>query len=465
CYISSYLNSRGFETYIYDAEFNPKGEASITIKEVSENIELYLNQLNNLENSLWQEIIRDIKSFSFDIVGISVKTATFKAGLNIAKICKEINPNSIIIFGGPHIACLPEDSIKYDYIDYGVIGEGEITMSELLKSLEKGEEPNNVKGIIYKKNGKIIKTSPREPIKHLDELPIPDHENIINGKKYPPETHGEIITGRGCPYLCIFCASNKIWGRNVRFRSPEKVVDEIEYIKNKFGTNYFYIEDDTFTLKKSFAIEICNEIVKRKLDIKFSCETRANLLDKELVKKLKMAGCDDISIGVESGSDETLEKIKKGINKNEIKNAFSIIKDVGGIKTSAFVMVGFPWEKRENMINTIEFAKSLKPDRLIFSIVTPYPGTELFDYCERNHSNRLPKTEAWEEFFHQSGKINLTELSKDDFEKTIRYLEEMILKYMARKRIKDKKFLISRLKTYIKNPKKFISDLKIISSY
>jgi radical SAM superfamily enzyme YgiQ (UPF0313 family) len=311
CYIASYLTYNGYETFVYDAEFNPIGSSSVLIKEVTENIENYFKALDDMNNEIWKEIKNKIKSYSPDVVGISVKTATFKAGLNIAKLCKEIDKNIVVIMGGPHICCNPEDIGRYDFVDYGVIGEGEITTLELLKNIENRKTPSNIKGVVYKNNGKTVITPRRELIKELDSIPIPEHEHIIDLDKIPREYHGEIITGRGCPYSCTFCASSLVWEKKVRFRKPEKVVEEIEYILNKFGTNYFYIEDDTFTIKKDFAIKICDLLIEKNLPIKWSCETRANLVDEELIKKLKEAGCDDISIGVESGSDETLEKIKK----------------------------------------------------------------------------------------------------------------------------------------------------------
>lgn len=459
CYISAVLNKNGFEAWVYDAEFYLKGTLTLSISGMTENIDDYLKVLEDLNHPLWGEIEEKIKKFKPDVVGISVKTPSFKSGLNIARICKRLNQSIKVVMGGPHVSCLPRETVASRYVDFAVISEGEYTFLELLRLLNTGQEVKDCKGIAYKdNNGNVFINPRRELIQNLDELPDPDREHLLDGEKYPKDSYGEIFTGRGCPYDCIFCASKCIWGRTVRNRTPERVVDEIEFIHKQYGTGYFYIEDDTFMLNKGVMNGICDLLMKRKLPIRWECETRVNLLTEGLLKKIKEAGCVMINIGVESGNDETLSKIKKGITVKQIEEAFKIIHKVK-MPVSAFIMVGFPWETENDMVHTVDFTQRLRPDRLILSVVTPYPNTEIFEICNEGYNLHLGESFQWEEFFHQSNRLVLPEMTREGFYNLVKALEKRAKSYTIKMRMKSLDFWKTRIVMYLKRPKKILDDI------
>ena len=269
-------------------------------------------------------------------------------------------------------------------MDVIIRGEGEKTIVELMKALQEGPDlMDQVLGITYRK-GNCIKSNPtRPPILGLDSLPFPAF-NLLPMEKYrlhPPFGRRTpampIITSRGCPYRCIFC-SKSVFGKKYRANSPSYVVDEILFLKQKFGIEEIKFYDDSFTLDRKRIFEICRLLKKEKIDIEWTCETRVNLVDSDLLSVMKDAGCYMIEYGVESGVQEILCNLKKDITLKETVEAFDSTHKLG-IETVAYFMLGAPEETVETISKTIEFAKKLDPDFAQFSILTPLPGTELFD--------------------------------------------------------------------------------------
>ncbi|MFH2138245.1 MAG: radical SAM protein [Candidatus Omnitrophota bacterium] len=459
CYMSAVLNKNGLDASVYDAEFASGESTNLSIFGMTKNIDSYLDKNKDLNMPVWKNVEKKIREYNPDAVGISVKTPTLRSGLNIAKICKKINPQMSVIMGGVHASCLPKQTVSFSEVDFVVIGEGEYTLVDLIKRLNSGADINDCPGIAYKnKNGEVVINSPRKLIANLDELPVPDRDNLLDKNEYPKDSYGEIFTGRGCPYSCIFCASKSIWGQKTRHRTSEKVVEEIELVHRKYGTGYFCIEDDTFMMDKKKMNEFCDLLIKKKLPIKWDCETRVNLVTEEALKKIKDAGCVLLNVGVESGSDETLKKIKKGITVNQIEKAFKLIRRAK-IPVSAFIMIGFPWEKKEDMIRTVDFAQSLSPQRLVLSVVTPYPGIELFDICNAQYNMQLDENCKWEEFFHQSNKVVLPDMDKKEFHDLVEVLEKRVMNYTTQMRFKSAEFWKARFSMYLKRPKKIIDDI------
>ena len=213
--------------------------------------------------------------------------------------------------------------------DYIVEGEGEVTICELLHSLEGKMDIENVKGIWYKKNG-VLKRTPQRPfIQNLDDLPFPARQLLP--KEYMNFGHTTISASRGCPFNCSFCQPTlrKLFGPVVRFRSPKNVVDEMEYLKTTFKIKHVKFQDDTFTARKQWVTEVCSEILKRKLKIRWDCNARVNTIDKELLTKMKEAGCTKVEFGVESGSQEILNSLNKGTTIKQIEDAFRYVKKLG----------------------------------------------------------------------------------------------------------------------------------------
>lgn len=335
-----------------------------------------------------------------NIVGITSTTPQIRISWEIAKLAKQINPNCKVVLGGVHPTSLPEESLSAPYVDFIVRGEGEVTFLDLIRAL--GEEGNlkNVKGLSFKTGGEIVHNPSRPFIGNLDSIPFPARHLFPFPEAYKSPMLGrklfaDIMTSRGCPGTCIFC-NKSIFGHTFRARSPENVADEIEFLLDKYGVGEIHIADDTFTFDIERAMRICDLIIERNLDILWSCSNgiRVDCVNRELLTKMKEAGCYRVSFGVESGSDEVLRRIGKGITLQQARSALEAANDIG-LTTIAFYMLGNYGESRETMEKTIAFAKSLNADYAQFTIATPFPGTALYKLIEK-HGKIL--TKDWERY-------------------------------------------------------------------
>jgi radical SAM superfamily enzyme YgiQ (UPF0313 family) len=316
-----------------------------------------------------------------DIVGFTATSPMIKHAKDLAGKIKGANPESLIVLGGAHASVLPENVLQDINIDVVVRGEGELTMLELVQAIERKTSFENIRGLSYKQGGQIIHNPTRELIMDLDSLPFPARKLIgqdkfleIGYKKYG-DKGAWVFSSRGCPSCCTYCASNGVWTRRWRARSPANIVKEIRELVNEYGVDRINFADDTFTISKDRVSEFCNYLKKENLNVSWGCNIRANTIDKDLLKIMKDAGCTDVWIGVESGSPIVLQNIRKGITINQIKNAFMWSKEVG-LKTRAYLMIGSPKESRETIQQTESLVDEIQPDVLEFSIFTPYPGCE-----------------------------------------------------------------------------------------
>ena len=322
-------------------------------------------------------------------VGISSTTLSFAESGELAKKIKALNKDIIIIHGGPHITAVPQDMKNNPEIDIGVIGEGERTIVELLDALKNSKDLSKVKGIIYRKDGEIRTTEPRELIKNLDELPLPAWGLLPNIKKYyfPPawtmhqKSSALIITSRGCPNRCTFC-HRAVFGNYYRFHSPEYVMKMIKELYHRYGVRHFRIFDDNLMVHKKRLEDICNLIIKSKLKITWSCFGRVDNIDEGIVKLMKKAGCFQITFGVESGNQNILDEIKKGITLEQIESAVKITRKAK-IKTIASIIFGLPLETTETMQNTIDFCKKAKFDDFKSGFLLPLPATEIYENIDK----------------------------------------------------------------------------------
>lgn len=335
-----------------------------------------------------KEILREIKKFSPNFIGITSTTPEFLEALKLAKAIKIKFKKIPILIGGAHATAMPVQTIKNKCFDVAAIGEGEVTIIELVESLLKKNELEKVKGIAFRKKNKIIITPKREYISNLDLLPFPAFDLLSPLKNYhsSPGSYknlpiGTIITGRGCPFKCTFCARG-VFGNQVRLRSAKNIVDEIEILIKKFGAKEIRVWDDTFNVKPQRVIDICKEIMKRKLNFSWTCLCRINFAQEKMLKLMKKAGCWQISYGIESGNQEILNKIKKGITLKMAEDVVKMTKKIG-IEVKCFFMIGLPGDTKETMRETIDFAKKINPDIATFSITTPFPGTEIYDLAKK----------------------------------------------------------------------------------
>lgn len=329
-----------------------------------------------------KETVETIIKMKPDVVGVTASTPTFNRAIGLAENLKKVVDVPLVI-GGPHSTTLPEETLSFSCFDVAVIGEGEYTMLELIKCLEKGVSLNEVNGIAFKERDKIAKTPPRAYIEDLDSLPFPARHLLPPLKYYHPTPsayrllpQATMITSRGCPYHCTFC-DRSVFGTKYRARSPKNVVDEVEELVYKYGAKEVRFWDDTFNINRKRVIEICKEMRRRRLDVSWTCLCRANLVDEEMLREMVRAGCWQIEYGIETGNEELLRKIGKGITLQQIKSAVEKTR-AAGIKVRGFFMLGLPGETEQTLRQTISFAKSLKLDTAVFHITIPFPGTDLY---------------------------------------------------------------------------------------
>ena len=304
-----------------------------------------------------------------DILGLSIFNANRWGGIETAEIAKEINPDIITVFGGVGATFLWEHFLThFDCIDYVVLGEGEEPFLKLVNYLENKKEPlHSINGIAFKDVAHIHRTNPAINSPDLDALPQP--------AKYFTFQHLSLT--RGCPGTCFFCGSPEFWGSGrVRSHSPEYFVDQMETL-NKRGINFFYVSDDTFTLKKSVVIRICKEIIKRGLDITWVAISRVDCINEDILYWMRMAGCTQISFGVESGSPEIRTNLGKRIKNRDIVTAFNLCTRYG-ILPRAYFIYGSPGETWDTIDQTISLMLSIRPLALISYLLVVFPGTELY---------------------------------------------------------------------------------------
>ncbi len=363
-----------------------------------------------VDSSRIRHLYTEIQQGQYDIVGITSMTPSYSNACSIARIIKKKFPEILIIFGGVHPTMLPEDVLlENPVVDYVVRGEGEITFTELLKTVESSrlEGLSSIKGLSYRKDGHTTHNPDREFVKNLDSLPFPDHSCIVRERYSEPLSLGqyrdkhnqiaEIFTSRGCPFHCKFCSNFLVMGNACRWRSVENVMAEIDDLIRNQHYNYIFFHDDNFTLNRSRVFALCKALQKRK--IRWSCLTRVDIIDDEMIRVMKAAGCDKILFGVESGSLRVLRQIQKQTTPMQIVEAFRLVHKYK-IKTQAFIIVGYPTETVADINKTIALLKRINPDFLFVSHFTPYPGTE--SYQQAIEKGYLKKGN-WDNFLFIAG--------------------------------------------------------------
>jgi len=334
-----------------------------------------------------EQLPQQVSTKNPDLIGISAMTPFFHRTLEAVEMIRNVCPDTITVLGGPHASLFSEQTLANNpSIDIVCIGEGEHTLLDLVQTIEGDGDLRRVKGIVFRENGQIVRNPPREPIENLDGLPFPArhllpmtvYKPLPNQYRRLPVVH--LMTSRGCPFGCTYC-SNAIFGRRTRTRSPENVVNEIKSVMQDFNAKEIQFWDDTFTLKRSWVMELCQLLIKENFGVLWTCETRVDRVDREILELMAKAGCWKIGYGVESGDQELLDIIKKGITLDQARQAVKLTKN-SGIEVGLSFMLALPGETPSKARKTIEFAKELDPDYVQFCITTPYPGTELHDQAK-----------------------------------------------------------------------------------
>ena len=331
----------------------------------------------------YEKIANQVEKINPPVVGVTAGTSTIKSALKYLELIKKNVPEVLTVIGGPHTTFMPYETLKdSEYLDVVVMGEGEETMVELTDhSIKNNQNIADIKGIVYRdsSSGKLKTTEKRSLIKDLDSIPFPARHLVpFSDYDATQDQTGGIITSRGCVYNCNYCSSSLIMGKKFRSRSPNNVVDEIEELIDTYHINDIGFMDDTFMLNKKRASEIADEIKTRDLDISFVASSRVDRVDKDLLENLKSSGLKTIYYGVESGSQRILDLMKKGITLKNVEDAVRIAKDVNLDVLTSFIL-GYPGETEEDMDKTIDFSTKLDSDYCQYSILTPFPGTPIYD--------------------------------------------------------------------------------------
>ena len=332
-----------------------------------------------------EEIKNELQKRDPTILGATSSTLTYKSALNVVRIAKELNPNCVTVMGGPHVTFWDDKALQEcPELDFIVRKEGENTFLELVQRIEANQSFRNVLGITYRSEGKIVRNPDRPYIENLDDLPFPARHlwPLERLRKYEDILY--LIASRGCVYWCEFCATVRMHGRKYRFRSPKNVVDELEFLHKTYGVEKFTFCDDAFTVDKARTEELCREILDRGLKIQWNCGTRVDMVTKELLAKMKAAGCISVWFGVESGTQQVLDEMKKGISVVQTLQVLGWVRELE-LKPVPNVLLGFPGETKETAWETIKFAEKLSPDDVAFyNLATPFPGTPMYDLIVKN---------------------------------------------------------------------------------
>lgn len=383
----------------YAAEYSPLISSYLYAKVHAE----YVKRLNDPDDIVWRQLRRVISDFKPDVLGVSAMTASYVSALRVCCVAKEINPDIKVVLGGKHPTALPEDTLKNKVVDCVVIGEGEETFRDFILNQAC---PENVPGMAYaEKSGAIVVNTARPYIRDIDKLPVPIFDSSINTYDYegqgdPDLYTWSIVTARGCPFQCVYCASDK----NVRFRSPDNVIREILQVKAEYGISRFCFEDDSFTLNSDRARDLCEKLKKAK--VRWMCNTRVDLLSDAMVDVMQRSGCESIAIGIETGSPKTLKRINKKIDLDKIERAIRLLKARGVLVTGYFI-IGFPWETREDIDETMRLVERLPLDDFQLNVATPLPGTQLFESLAQSGKIRLDG-EDWARYHQGSLHMNFS---------------------------------------------------------
>lgn len=331
-----------------------------------------------------------------DVVGITTMTFTLIDVLKTVQLVKRVDEDIKVVLGGPHIHLYPNETIDLPGVDYLVLGEGEVAFTQLIENMGDTDRLGKITGLVFKVNGNVVNTGLRDMIDHLDELPFPARHltpywrySSLLAKRTPITT---MFTSRGCPYRCAFCDRPHL-GKKFRARTAENVADEMEECVN-MGIHEFLVYDDTFTIDRQRVLDICDEIIRRKLDIGWDIRARIDTVTKDMLKRLQEAHCERIHYGVEAGTDRILKVLRKGITLEQARNVFKMTKEVG-IATLAYFMIGAPTETREEILETIRFAQELDPDFVHITILTPFPATAIY---QKGLKEGVFESDFWREF-------------------------------------------------------------------
>lgn len=366
-------------------------------------------EVNVIDSEAWGYNYEDIRKmiglFMPDLIGMQTYCTNISQCQKVANIAKSINQNIRVILGGAQVTLFPDKYIQ-ENIDFVCVGEGELVVEKLLTKLEQNSnnpdtipDYNDIPGLVWNNSKEIVINKKQELITNLDLIPLPArHLFPMHLYQSSAQLRGKktlnIMTSRGCPYRCAYCSGHINFGRSFRYFSTERVIEELKIMIRDFKIDGIQFYDETFTVNKKRVFELCDALIKNNVNLPWTCFTRVNLVDEELLTAMKKAGCYQIFFGIESGNQRLLDLIKKDITLDQARNAVKLCKNIG-IESFCSFMINLPSETKEESINTIKFAIELDPDYAQFPITTPFPGTELYNIAKKE-GNFV--TEDWSKF-------------------------------------------------------------------
>ncbi len=374
-YIAASVAAAGHDVTIHDANYNPAERLAAIDEGASllDKFHKYHGSLDSGTHPVWDECRALIRTLEPDIVGLTVLSPVRNSALRLAEICREVNPDIKVILGGYHPTVCPEDVLGNDAVDAAVRGEGEITFTEIVGRLSAGGGFDDIDGVSFRRGAEIVHNPDRDLVKDIDTLP--SAADFISGCE---TGKAALHFARGCPYACKFCADSTMWRRKPRFHSAERMVGDIETVVDKLGVREFTFVDGTFNLNRRRVMELCRMIVDRKIHIRWDALVRADSLDEELVALCRRAGCSQMNLGVESGSQYVIDKLNKKTDLDTIEDDIKIIRK-NHIASVSFFCVGMPPERKEDLRASRDLILKLKHDYVIMNIFTPFRGTAFYD--------------------------------------------------------------------------------------
>lgn len=357
------------------------------------------------------------------ILGIYSIVSSHNTGIRIAEMARKIVPGIIIVMGGPHVSFLAEETLRSGLVDVVCRFEGEYTMLELTDHYLKGIGTlADIRGIAYLQEEELQMTPMRPFIENLDELPFPARNLLKMHDGY--QRPGSIISGRGCPFGCLFCAANVLSGSRYRMRSTDNVLAEIEEMIERYGLTEIHFYDDTFTANRQRVRKICEGMIERKLTVRWFCDSRVNTIDEELLDLMYEAGCRSVQFGIESGNDRILGEINKGITTSQVEHAVEMALK-RGIGVYGGIILGHPQDTKETVEDSIRFgeklggmARQLGGDIVIaFPVLTPLPGSYIYENADKLGVKFVSRN--WDHYTFELPVIETKHLKKEDLQNLV----------------------------------------------
>jgi anaerobic magnesium-protoporphyrin IX monomethyl ester cyclase len=380
------LLEKGHEVNIYNGEYGTK---YLKINRVSERLSESKDSIQDPEAEPYRIFKQALETINPDIVGLSTYSQSLPVVLRLSSIIKQYSDKCLVVAGGPHATVDPYSLINVPSIDVAVMYEGEQPMLEIVEKYEHGKQDfEGIPGVLYRRAGEIHRNKPALRRHDLDQLPFPirnvylgNISDLTEPEKsvFIKRNNSVMITSRGCPYACKFCSCKNVWHRKVTYRSVENVIAELRKFYRQYGSTEMMFWDDSFTLKKERVIQFCQEYKKSNIPIPWKAQTRVNLIDYELVKNMRDAGCSTLYFGIESGSQRVLDIIDKQITIEQIHKAINVVERVGLTWACSFIF-GVPGDTVEDMQKTLTLMKQINPSNISLLSFTPFPATEFYDF-------------------------------------------------------------------------------------